>query len=74
MLMRNFQLPEAAFTYQRPGTCPRARHCRRQMGSTAGKDCTEGTAPSRGWAPLLRAPFFSLRAAHKTQLNASRNA
>lgn len=51
MLMRNFQLPEAAFTYQRPGTCPRARHCRRQMGYTAGKDCTEGTAPSRGWAP-----------------------
>lgn len=57
MLMHNLQLPEAAFTYQSPGTCPRARHCQRQMGYTAENDCTKGTIPSRCWAPSF-SPFL----------------
>lgn len=70
MLMRNLQLPEAAFTYQRPGTCLRARHCKRRMGYTAGNACTQGTLPSRWRGPLLRSPFSGFK--RRTQNPAQR--
>lgn len=54
--MRNLQLPEAAFTQQSPGTCPRARQ--RQMGYPAENDCTKGTIPSCAWAPSFSPVYY----------------
>lgn len=57
-LMRILQLPEAAFTYQGPGTCPRARHHQKTDGVHCRERLYQGYDSLPLPAPLLFSPFL----------------